>query len=216
MVMGAATVPRPRFGARWPELGRWQVVALSGVIARELAAEPDKTVNGLAATVAAAKDIVSHYPDLDAIERCYTAPGDGCLCNRGDFPHLSEPGPVPEWVSLARDERDAALITLTAISETVALAAGQPPGQGDEPAAPRPLPGGSMSHALAAGNSQRRHTLGVQRRYYDLEGHHHRRAPRDTISGDRHRPPEPPPEPPPPPPEPEPGRKPRRRRRRLR
>jgi hypothetical protein len=199
-------VPTPRFGRGWPELGRWQVIALSGVIARELAAEPDATALSLAATVEAARATLASYPDIDAIERCYTAPGDGCLCDRGDFPHLSEAQDPPEWVSLARTERDAAVLTLTAIAKTVALAAGQPPGQSDQPAAPRPMPGGSMSHTLA-GAHNRRHTLGVQRRYYDLDGHRHCRATGDTISTGRQ---PPPPEPPPPPPEP------RRRRRRRR
>jgi len=161
---------------------------------------------------------------------------------------------------MARAERDAAILTLTAIGETLALSdsGGQSLGQwladlyrsdregfyrtfqvlradpssqaaiseahriifGQEgqPAQGQPqapLPGGSMSHTLAAGTSQRRHTLGHRRKHIPLEGHRYRMfgSPdtADTVSGDQHRQPPPPAEP-----EPEGQRKPRRRRRYLR
>jgi hypothetical protein len=220
-------LPRPRFGRSGLDwLDRGQIIALSGVIARELAAEPDATVNGLAMTVEAAWETLSHYPDLDAIAECCAAgPGDPCaFCDRESW-HDSEPQELPEWILQARAEREAAILTLTAIAEagdTLKLSDdqslgewlgrlyysdhaefiktyqvlardsspqsaaaieearqivfGNRPAPDQPPAAPAPLPGGNMSHTLAAGPSQRRHTLGVQRNHYDLEGHRHRRA----------------------------------------
>jgi hypothetical protein len=265
-------LPAPRFGRGWPELERAQVLALAGVIARELASEPDATVNSLAATVEAARETLSHFPQLDLIEACYKAgPEDPCeFCASGGStlfpPH--EPQDPPEWVTQARAERDAAVMTLSAISETVALSDGQgqslgqwlaglyrsdkekffetfrvlrsdssPASQqaiseahslifGDQPpapAGPTPLPGGNMSHTLAAGPSQRRHTLGHQRKHLvEVEGNRFRHFgsghAAGTISAGDHPqlPPPAPEQPEPPPAEPETEKPRRRRRRRLR
>ena len=78
-------------------LDRGQVLALAGHIGRQLAADPGATVLGLAATVQAARETLSYYPDLDAISRCYTSPGDGCLCASGGWPHVGEPEDPPAW-----------------------------------------------------------------------------------------------------------------------
>jgi hypothetical protein len=269
-------LPRLRFGRGWDWLEDAQVAALAGVIARELAAEPDATTSSLAATVEAARETLSHYPDLDLIEACYRAgPEDDCRFCAGGSTRTPqhEVQEVPDWVHQARAERDAAVLTLSAIAETVALSDGQqeslgqwlaglyhsdrgefyktfavlrsdsspqsaeaiaeahkivfgdqPPG--DQQPAPTPLPGGSMSHTLAAGPSQRQHTLGHQRKHLaEVEGNRFARfgsghAAGTISAGDHPRLPPPAPESPeppePPPAEPETERKPRRRRRRRR
>ena len=43
------------------------------------------------------------WPDLDAIGRCYTDPGSGCLCAGV---HIAEPAEPPPWGD--RGERDQA------------------------------------------------------------------------------------------------------------
>jgi hypothetical protein len=254
-------LPTPRFGLTGVGfIDHGQVMALAGVIARELVSEPDATMNGLALTVENAREILTHYPQLDVIEACYlTGPGECSFCGYHD--QDAEVQEVPAWVTQAKAERDSAILTLSAISETTVALSADPakdgewlatlyktdpagfqrtwpmlatsPGwqeaiavarklifgdqsQAQAPAQPAPLPGGMMAHTLAAGPSQRGHTLGHQRQHLDLEGHHRYHHTGDTIAGDRQRQPapqEPPPQAEPPPQEDKPRRRRGRRRR---
>jgi len=103
-------------------------------------------------------------------------------------------------------ERDQSPATQEALAIAGRIIAGSQPAP-----TPTPLPGGNLAHTLAAGDHQRRHTLGVQRKHILLEGHRFRAYGSgidtgDTISGGRPAPA--------PPPEPEDGRRSTRRRRR--
>jgi hypothetical protein len=146
---------------------------------------------------------------LDAIEMA--------LAPSGETLELTDPAKFGNWLAqeYVRDrgnfyrmvfdlERDQSPSTQQALAIASHLIAGSRP-------APQPLPGGNMSHTLAAGDHQRSHTLGVQRKYYVVEGNRSRPAPStDTVStgsGGQL---------PPPAPEPEPGNRRSRRRRRLR
>ena len=90
-------LPRPRFGRTGMDwLDHGHVLALAGVIARELADSPDETTASLATTVEAQREILVHYPDLDAIEACYKAgASDDCeYCGPGStaFPRARGAG----------------------------------------------------------------------------------------------------------------------------
>ena len=255
-------LPAPRYGLTGLGfIDRGQVIALRNHIDRELAAEPDLTASSLAATVEAARATLAAYPELSLIEQCFlSGPDDVCpFCAQAD--HLApehQVQEVPEWVLQAKAERQAAVLTLSAIAEagTVQLSDGQQQSLGawlaglwhsdrdsfyqnfqllardsspqsaaaisearqlvfgNQP--PAPAPGGAMSHTLAAGPSQRQHTLGHQRQHLDLARHHRQPHAGDTISTDRHRQPALPP-PAPEQPAPEQEARPRRKRgRRLR
>jgi hypothetical protein len=144
------------------------VIALAMALRVKIAEDPEAGEVAIAAFQYAAQEAAGSFPQLSEIAACYAAgPLDPCpFCSSGDMIHLSEPQPVPAWVSEAQQLKAAAADLLAAVQLamgpdhdgvlTIAALPGQPVAQFEyRPAIPR------LSHAQV-------------RNSIPLEGHRYR------------------------------------------
>ena len=124
---GPVSPPRLRFGMTGdPGIDRAQVMALArgyGAYVLEMGAAGVETVK---LDARSARETLEHWPDADALSRCYTDPGN-CLCSESGFIHDEEPVPpseVPGWLTEALAARDSARMTLAACQVALTAVAG--------------------------------------------------------------------------------------------